>query len=101
MIDEPHSALYRGTLLHARRDELAKRTFDYPVYMASLDLDELAELSRRSRLFSFARPNLFSIYPRDYPVVQCAVFVSALVFIVVNFCVDVAYGLLDPRVRLR
>jgi peptide/nickel transport system permease protein len=42
-----------------------------------------------------------SIYNRDYPVVQCAVFVSALVFIVVNFCVDVAYGLLDPRVRLR
>src|SRR5678816_2637573 len=33
-----------------------------------------------------------SIYNRDYPVVQCAVFVSALVFIVVNFCVDVAYG---------
>ena len=42
-----------------------------------------------------------SIYNRDYPVVQCAVFLSALVFIVVNFCVDVLYGLLDPRVRLR
>jgi ABC-type dipeptide/oligopeptide/nickel transport system permease component len=42
-----------------------------------------------------------SIYNRDYPVVQCAVFVSALVFIVVNFCVDLLYGVLDPRVRLR
>ena len=42
-----------------------------------------------------------SIYNRDYPVVQCAVFVSALVFIVVNFCVDVVYGLLDPRIRFR
>ena len=42
-----------------------------------------------------------SIYNRDYPVVQCAVFVSALVFIVVNFCVDVLYGVLDPRIRFR
>jgi len=42
-----------------------------------------------------------SIYNRDYPVVQCAVFVSALVFIVVNFCVDVLYGVLDPRARPR
>jgi peptide/nickel transport system permease protein len=42
-----------------------------------------------------------SIYNRDYPVVQCTVFVSALIFIVVNFAVDVLYGLLDPRVRPR
>jgi ABC-type dipeptide/oligopeptide/nickel transport system permease component len=40
-----------------------------------------------------------SIYNRDYPVVQCVVFVSAVLFIVINFCVDLLYGLLDPRVR--
>jgi ABC-type dipeptide/oligopeptide/nickel transport system permease component len=40
-----------------------------------------------------------SIYNRDYPVVQCVVFVSAVMFIVINFCVDLVYGLLDPRVR--
>jgi peptide/nickel transport system permease protein len=40
-----------------------------------------------------------SIYNRDYPVVQCTVFVSAVLFIVINFCVDLIYGLLDPRVR--
>ena len=40
-----------------------------------------------------------SIYNRDYPVVQCAVFVSALVFIVLNFLIDLLYGVLDPRVR--
>jgi len=66
MTRESHSALYRGRLRHARRDELAKRTFGYPVYMASLDLDELPDLARRWRLFSLARPNLFSIYPGDY-----------------------------------
>ncbi len=42
-----------------------------------------------------------SIYNRDYPVVQCAVFLSALIFIVVNFCVDLLYGVLDPRARPR
>jgi ABC-type dipeptide/oligopeptide/nickel transport system permease component len=40
-----------------------------------------------------------SIYNRDYPVVQCTVFVSALLFIVINFVIDLIYGLLDPRVR--
>src|SRR5712692_10917328 len=40
-----------------------------------------------------------SIYNRDYPVVQCTVFLSAVLFIVINFCIDLVYGLLDPRVR--
>jgi peptide/nickel transport system permease protein len=40
-----------------------------------------------------------SIYNRDYPVVQCTVFLAALLFIVINFCVDLIYGFLDPRVR--
>jgi ABC-type dipeptide/oligopeptide/nickel transport system permease component len=42
-----------------------------------------------------------SIYNRDYPVVQCTVFLSAVVFIALNFAVDLFYGLLDPRVRPR
>jgi len=40
-----------------------------------------------------------SIYNRDYPVVQCTVFVAALLFIVINFFVDLIYGFLDPRIR--
>ncbi|PYN16585.1 MAG: ABC transporter permease [Candidatus Rokuibacteriota bacterium] len=40
-----------------------------------------------------------SIYNRDYPVVQCTVFLSAVLFIVINFCIDLLYGVLDPRVR--
>jgi ABC-type dipeptide/oligopeptide/nickel transport system permease component len=40
-----------------------------------------------------------SIYNRDYPIVQCAVFLSAVLFIVVNLVIDVVYGLLDPRTR--
>ena len=44
---------------------------------------------------------IHSIYNRDYPVVQCTVFLSALVFIAVNFVIDVLYGVLDPRLRTR
>jgi peptide/nickel transport system permease protein len=40
-----------------------------------------------------------SIYNRDYPVVQCTVFFAAVMFIVINVCLDVIYGLLDPRIR--
>ena len=40
-----------------------------------------------------------SIYNRDYPIVQCAVFLSAIVFIVINFVIDLLYGVLDPRAR--
>jgi DUF1365 family protein len=60
------SALYRGTLRHARRDEHARRAFAYPIYVASLDLDELPALDRRLRLFSHGRRNLFSLDDRDY-----------------------------------
>jgi peptide/nickel transport system permease protein len=40
-----------------------------------------------------------SIYNRDYPIVQSCVFITAAMFVVVNFLVDVAYGVLDPRIR--
>lgn len=40
-----------------------------------------------------------SIGRRDYPVVQGCVLVIALVYVVVNTLTDLAYGLLDPRVR--
>ncbi len=36
---------------------------------------------------------------RDYPVVQGAVLAIALSFVLVNVCVDVCYGFLDPRIR--
>lgn len=60
------SALYRGHLLHARHDRLAKRTFRYSVYVAVLDLDEIDVLDRELRLFSHRRRNLFGFDERDY-----------------------------------
>lgn len=38
---------------------------------------------------------------RDYPVVQAATFILAMVFVAVNFVVDLLYAVLDPRVRDR
>lgn len=40
------------------------------------------------------------ILNRDYPVVQGAVLVVSAIFVVSNLIVDMAYGLLDPRIRL-
>ncbi len=40
-----------------------------------------------------------AIFQRDYPVVQAAVLVTALVFVACNLLVDLAYGWLDPRIR--
>lgn len=41
-----------------------------------------------------------AIQNRDFPVVQAVVLFAALVFVVVNFLVDLAYVWLNPRVRL-
>ncbi|MBI3637011.1 MAG: ABC transporter permease [Candidatus Rokubacteria bacterium] len=38
---------------------------------------------------------------RDFPVVLAAVFVTSVVYTLVNLLVDLAYGWLDPRVRVR
>lgn len=40
-----------------------------------------------------------SILARDYPVVQGAVLLIAVSFIIVNLLVDLIYGLIDPRIR--
>jgi peptide/nickel transport system permease protein/oligopeptide transport system permease protein len=40
-----------------------------------------------------------SILARDYPVVQGAVLLIAITFIVVNLLVDLIYGFIDPRIR--
>ena len=52
----------------------------------------------------FARPGLGTllleaILQRNYPVIQGCVFVIAVATVSVNLLVDVAYGLVDPRIR--
>ena len=40
-----------------------------------------------------------SVARRDYTLVQSLVLLVAFVYILVNFCVDLLYGWLDPRIR--
>jgi peptide/nickel transport system permease protein len=40
-----------------------------------------------------------SIRARDYPVVQGAVLMIAVTFVLVNLVVDLIYGFIDPRIR--
>jgi peptide/nickel transport system permease protein len=40
-----------------------------------------------------------AISSRDFPVVQMVVIISATIFVFVNVVVDLAYALLDPRIR--
>jgi peptide/nickel transport system permease protein len=43
---------------------------------------------------------LHAIFQRDYPVVQASVLIIATTFVVVNFFVDILYGVLDPRISV-
>jgi ABC-type dipeptide/oligopeptide/nickel transport system permease component len=40
-----------------------------------------------------------AVFQRDYPLVQAAVFVLALIFVAANLMVDLTYRVLDPRIR--
>lgn len=54
----------------------------------------------------FALPGMGSVLlnairSSDYPVIQAAVLVLGLVYVIINFAVDLVYPLIDPRVRVR
>jgi len=42
-----------------------------------------------------------AIFDRDFPVLQGGILFLAVVFVTVNLLVDLAYGVLDPRIRVR
>ena len=50
-------------------------------------------------LFRSGKWMIDAIARRDYPVVQAGIVISALVFMGVNLCVEVLYGLINPRMR--
>jgi hypothetical protein len=59
------SAFYFGTLRH-RRFEPARHEFTYGLFMAFLDIDRIAELTRISRFLSYNRWNWASFDDRDH-----------------------------------
>lgn len=59
------SALYTGTVMHARTDPIAN-VFRYPVCMTLIDLDELPELDHGLPLFGWNRRAPISYLDRDH-----------------------------------
>lgn len=59
------NAFYRGRVFH-RRLIAPKYDFAYRVFNVCLDIDRVAEVSERLRLFSYNRFNLFSFYDKDH-----------------------------------
>lgn len=41
-----------------------------------------------------------SVSKRDYPVIQGIVIIISLIYIVINFVIDILYGIIDPRLRV-
>jgi ABC-type dipeptide/oligopeptide/nickel transport system permease component len=61
----------------------------------SIIIEQVFSLPGLGRLF------LFAIYNRDFPLVQGGVVFIAVLFSTVNFVVDVFYGLINPKIRVR
>jgi DUF1365 family protein len=60
-----NSAIYEGTLMHARRTP-RRNVFRYPVSYFLLDLDEVPSLVQRLRLFSHNARNLLTLRDGDH-----------------------------------
>jgi peptide/nickel transport system permease protein len=48
----------------------------------------------------FGKMTIDAVFQRDYPVIQGVVLVTAAAYIVINLLVDLAYSLIDPRIRV-
>ena len=59
------SCLYHARVMHKRLRPFVHR-FDYRVFTLLLDIDELPDLDRRLRGFSYNRANLLSFWDRDH-----------------------------------
>lgn len=60
-----NSALYNCKVMH-KRLRPRERQFYYNIFMLSVDLDELPQLSHNSRIFSYNRWNIYSLCDSDY-----------------------------------
>ena len=63
--DHSYSAIYHGTVRHARYMP-KKHRFAYKVFSLLLDIDQLETLSKNLKLFSFNRFNIFSFRTSDH-----------------------------------
>lgn len=53
-------------------------------------------------VFGFSGVGQLAVYAmtaRDYPIIQGVVLLGASAYVIINLCVDIAYALVDPRIR--
>jgi peptide/nickel transport system permease protein len=48
----------------------------------------------------FGKLTIGAVFPRDYPMIQGVVLVTATAYIVINLLVDMHYSVIDPRIRV-
>lgn len=109
ILDELHTDYVR--LLQAKGLSWQRIMFQHALRNASLPVLTLASLQLVA-FFSgsvvvetvFAWPGLGrllidAIYARDYPVVQAATLLFAVLLVVVNLVIDLCYAVIDPRIR--
>jgi len=105
---EPFIAVVRGKGL--RRSEALRRHALPNAFLPTLTVGGLvlAELLAGSVLVEtvFDWPGVGalvtqSIQRKDYAVVEVFILLSAVVYVVVNLIIDLMYGVIDPRVRMR
>ena len=91
-----HSILFRETLPNALLPVLTVAGINLGAFLGGLVIVESV----------FAWPGIGqlmigAVYGRDFPVVQAGLIVIAVIFVTVNLLVDLLYGFIDPRARVR
>ena len=92
----PQGVLLRHTLRNALLPIVTLVGLDFGVLLGGAIITETV----------FAWPGIGrlvvnAVYQRDFPVVEAAVLTIAAMFVVLNLGIDLLYGYLDPRIRLR
>lgn len=60
-----NSLIYVGKIAHYRKGQV-ENSFIYPLYMYAIDLDELPDLHKEVKSFSYNSYNLVSLWDKDY-----------------------------------
>ena len=90
---------WRVVIRHALRNALIPVVTVQGMYFAAL----LGGALITEIIFAWpgiGRLAVHAIQNRDFPLVQAVVLLAAFVFVVANLLVDIAYGILNPRIRL-
>ncbi|MCS7205549.1 MAG: DUF1365 domain-containing protein [Leptospiraceae bacterium] len=64
-LKEFQSSLYEVTIVH-RRVRYTQHLLKYRIFMFYIDIDEIEQLDKKIKLFSYNRKNIYSLYDKDH-----------------------------------